>query len=440
MAKSEINLYRTELTPERNALIEDIGIYLTDNCFITYNSMQVQYQKIALNMAITLAIDQETVGNQSLGNYCDIFQDNRHYYFFITNVEWVSSKAVRISLSMDTINTFAKDLEFTDKTSIQREHENRLAQYGNKSTEPGIKHMYRLIDDQPENIILPKDKKSSSQIKDNVCDFDWYLIYHTKDGLTPDNTRDNPIQCDLIAEQPLVIEKAQSGQSEYVWNTSQLQEGVYYYLDSITNTDIAFEGAGLSYNWKQADQGNNYRIFVFYRTTDNPSHTDAIKMEIWKYTKSNGAINRDQGAPTGFNASDTVKFTKAKLIKYSENKYETSFTDVLNIYNKLYIEAGDIASITTRAIKDIDKTDSKLMKILRLPYCPVEVTKNSDGEYIFPDDWKYEDGVMRLQTKNLSKEFENEIRKDNITGDLTCSETVTPYNEKNIHYESKNVK
>lgn len=48
------------------------------------------------------------------------------------------------------------------------------------------------------------------------------------------------------------------------------------------------------------------------------------------------------------------------------------------------------------------------MKIIRLPYAPVEVESNASGEYVFPAEWEFKNGFMRLKPDKLSQELSNE--------------------------------
>ena len=58
----------------------------------------------------------------------------------------------------------------------------------------------------------------------------------------------------------------------------------------------------------------------------------------------------------------------------------------------------------------MDRTDSRLVKIINLPYAPCEVTYDEDtGVYTFPDAWVYEDGYMRLTDTSLYTEFESSL-------------------------------
>lgn len=71
---SQIKIYKTEITPDRNAKVDQIQDYL-NSCVVSYHTDKLQYQKIALDMSIKLPIPQEN--RFQLGNYVCINQDNK---------------------------------------------------------------------------------------------------------------------------------------------------------------------------------------------------------------------------------------------------------------------------------------------------------------------------------------------------------------------------
>ena len=86
MANSKIKIYRTNITPERNALVENIERYL-GSLTPTYNNDNFQYLKLGLDLDIKIVMPQNVISNQSLGNYVRIEQDNKGCYYSIMNTD-----------------------------------------------------------------------------------------------------------------------------------------------------------------------------------------------------------------------------------------------------------------------------------------------------------------------------------------------------------------
>ena len=91
MAISKIKIYRTNITPERNALVENIETYLY-GLVPTYSNDNFQYQKLGLDFTTKIPVDQATIGNQSIGNYASIEQDGKTWYYFIINPTYSSKE------------------------------------------------------------------------------------------------------------------------------------------------------------------------------------------------------------------------------------------------------------------------------------------------------------------------------------------------------------
>ena len=76
MATSKIRIYRTHILPERNALVDGIETYL-GSLTPTYENDNFQYLQLGMDLTIKLNVSQDTIANQSLGNYARIEQSNK---------------------------------------------------------------------------------------------------------------------------------------------------------------------------------------------------------------------------------------------------------------------------------------------------------------------------------------------------------------------------
>lgn len=126
-----ITLYKKcKITRDRNARVDELANYLSS---FSADDKKVfsdcQYQQIELNKILKLELDQAEVG-KAVYNYLDIYQDEKHFYYFINKAVWKSTKTVEFELTMDTVNTFADDFTFNKKTHITRQHKDRLKKVG----------------------------------------------------------------------------------------------------------------------------------------------------------------------------------------------------------------------------------------------------------------------------------------------------------------------
>ena len=165
MATSKVKIQQTVLTPARNALVDDLEAYL-NSLTPTFTDLTFQYIKLGLDINIKVPMPQGVIGGHSLGNYVRIEQDNKVWYYFIMNTDWKSANTIELKLSIDSINTFRNDLTWSDKTSIQREHEDRFYK------QEGSNILIRRIDKEKEQINAEKTLMSSFRISQANKNFD----------------------------------------------------------------------------------------------------------------------------------------------------------------------------------------------------------------------------------------------------------------------------
>ena len=188
MANCSIGLYQTDITPEKNALVENIGQYLT-NCNKLY-VWDVQYFKHDLETTLKLSdtdlgasSTQNIVDTLSTFNYIGVSnsgEDAKGFYYFITGTKWISEKAIQLELRMDTINTFQDDIlgHFTNKTLINRQHKDRFHRKSSAISDEN-KELMKIVDRVSEGINPPLINVGTvSALSENNK---WVLMYVQSD-------------------------------------------------------------------------------------------------------------------------------------------------------------------------------------------------------------------------------------------------------------------
>lgn len=460
MATSKVKIYQTVLTPARNALVDDLEAYL-NSLTPTFTDLTFQYIKLGLDINIKVPMPQGVISGHSLGNYVRIEQDNKVWYYFIMNTDWKSTNAVELKLSVDSINTFRNDLTFTDKTLVGREHGNRILR------QPGGGYFIRTIDRVSEQI--PANKQvtwEGSSINQPRLSYDWYLIYKTRNNLSPDNPS-NPIDCFLCANQALKISNTSTVSSK-TYTYADFNEGVYYYFNDLDNNNCIVDGhtigsqvtvvTGITYtnNVPSYTRSNRtLRGIVLYRTGNTLYYAYQFDNNIvyWNGSSSQSSVVLSTIGPTTFGSSaipevsnlsgkpmrtvNSITITKGNFFRYSSTYYPIPEQAYINATQTMAAYIGQTA-VYTDSYADLDKTDSRIVKIIKLPYAPCNITY-SNSVYTFPSDWTYSNGLMKLNDASLSTEFLNErIGRVNLP-ELYVQEptTYSPTSAKDIKYESK---
>ena len=459
MATSKVKIYQTVLTPARNALVDDLEAYL-NSLTPTFTDLTFQYIKLGLDINIKVPMPQGVISGHSLGNYVRIEQDNKVWYYFIMNTDWKSTNAVELKLSVDSINTFRNDLTFTDKTLVGREHGNRILR------QPGGGYFIRTIDKVSEQIPANKQAYWEGQSiyqNENRLNYDWYLIYKTRNNLSPDNPS-NPIDCFLCANKALKIANESTVTSK-TYTYADFNDGVYYYFNDLDNntgivnghtigskvtvvTNIKYSG-GTQTNVKaqRTLRGivlyrSGTKLYYAYQFDNNIAYWDTYTDEFHVVLSTIGPTNFSTpevsnlpGKP--MHTINSITITKGNFFRYSSVYYPIPEQAYINATQTMAAYVGQTA-VYTDTYANIDKTDSRIVKIIKLPYAPCNITYSS-GIYIFPSEWTYTNGYMKLNDASLSTEFLNErIGRVNLP-ELYVQEptTYSATAPKDIKYESK---
>lgn len=372
MATSKIRVYQTEITPDRNAKVDNIDDYL-NSLTPAYSNDNFQYQRIGLDMAVKIPVSQSNVGKGNF-NYAVIEQDGRRYYFFVLGANWKSVNCIELVLSIDSINTYWDDLSWNPKTTIQRQHQDRWY----KST--NISSLVKRIDKYNEGLNPTLNEfKSKTKITypNEAKEHKWYLIYKTRDGITVDNTI-NPVSAMLLADKGLQIEPTINNEPLVVnvlgyWKTNNWKNTSYIFItdsglvnavvsSSISSSNVINLG---SYNASHNDylrairmevvddaQGNNITVKGLWYTGDSYPYSFNRETTLW---------NKDI-----LTKNTTMTFTNIGKLHVSGKSDFYKNLHSLNVIDSLggkTINAGVIPGKSTIPFSELDRSNSTFMRI-----------------------------------------------------------------------------
>lgn len=210
-----LKIYKTQIVPERNFLVQDIDKYL-GSLTPTYTDSNFQFVKPYLDTSIKIEVSLDTwgtadIGNTSLtpmlGNYLSITETidgaNKTFYYYIIGAAFVADGTVSLQISLDTVNTFSDYLyntsNYTNQTNISRETRARWKWNTTLDFKP-------VIDKYSENLDLSPSsyyRSESKQIQDvatELRDLDWYLVYMTNEDVkaSGQNSSTNTVNTYLV--------------------------------------------------------------------------------------------------------------------------------------------------------------------------------------------------------------------------------------------------
>ena len=174
MSTSTLKFYKnTPILPNKNFMVDHLSDYLlwyyeklTSTNHEYFSISDFQYIKHSLNLDIKIDSDQTNLEFLLANgwNYMSIqnSDSSRVVYYFIVNKEWRAQNTIKMTLYLDTLNTFAYGTDYilSDKTKVMREHKDRFRRYYKRTEiEWGGNEIYNTTE---ENIEITNSRNSSN--------------------------------------------------------------------------------------------------------------------------------------------------------------------------------------------------------------------------------------------------------------------------------------
>lgn len=436
---STLKIYKNcPILPDKNFILDNFRLYLDHAQGVTSVKIEdFQYIKHALDLEIKIEsaqADLEFISSNHT-NYISIKNDDssKVCYYFIIDKKWTSKDCIKLMLEMDTLNTFTygTDYSMTDKTLIIRQH---LDRFINDYTSGGHKYAQRVIKRESEGItpLLKRNVSETRKLTQSIDD-DWYLIYRSTEEITANTNC--PIECFVCAKNPIPLNVIPAV-TKHIANLTIGREFFWTTYDH-----NALNTSELGFNIPKAIEGYRYGIML-YRLDNSRAF---IEIVVWPENDDNVA-------------------GQSILMKELDNDAEVSFYGNGNLWHRYFDSnshqlpkwnelsqryqdrSGEYQLYQVAGIDSIDRSDSKLMKIIKLPYAPLlfyEIGNvyATDNNILYPS--RIDVGGRSAPILKLN-DFDSSIKSDisfninplnNLLVDFGAS--LDMHASKNIIYESK---
>lgn len=372
MANCELIIYKTDLIPDKNALIEDIDEFLENSDFSrrVYTEQNFQYQKFEVNMSIKVRMNQATVSRDNTGNYCRFIDNSadRVYYYFITDARPVSENAVEFALALDSVNTFPELLgSLSEATNVVREHRSRF-HAPTKLQRESLDRLRFEVDKIPEGVSnLPKEMLNSESISDTLTySANWHLVY-----MSPDKpTSETPIECYLMPDRTDVPYAGGTGgevtkkcNPQQIGGRNDFQFAPYYFGQETNQYGSLRFRNGYGQTYQNITLGAQYEtagivegvIFDTYKD----EYSQPVSLKIMVVARSGDAVKIVEatlGIPT---VSEVIFEIASNWIRTDGVVEQLNAGSTIN-----YLES----------YSHLDLTDAKILKTIDCPYCPIRLS------------------------------------------------------------------
>lgn len=398
MATSTLKLYQTDIIPERNAVVDNIGNYLSDKLKLQIDNFQ--YQKTDSSKVIKIEYNQEDLPVVNFNYVAIVNSDNPKpiYYFIVGQPRWLSTKTLELQLVKDTLNTFNGEYTFTEKTNIKRQHKDRYLHDANKGLVTTT--ITRKIDLFDEGIQPTKTLRSQEKILESF-DADWYLIYKNRSDLTEGSSV--PIDCFCCASKSIDT----NATTRNGLNESDIPNASSVLILSADNEDFTYT----TYNGTvyQIGKTKTYKALLLVKY-DGQRDLSAFGITLEGSTQNKSFET---------NRATTV-LANQSLTCHIFNEIISGNISYPDAYNKVQTGASDKLIIGSSQLFDfnvINRTDTRIVKIIKMPYAPFEVSITSNKLSI-PSGWQLVNGLLKLTSLDL--EFEHSLPSQ-IIADLRQS-------------------
>ena len=347
-----------------------------------------------------------------------------YYYFIIGSPTWISQNTIQLQLSLDTLNTFNNDLIWTNKTNITRQHKDRFST--TYTTTAQGKVLNRKIDGYDEGFAPVKYFNTGTSIRSSSADYDFYLIYRNKENLNTSSTV--PIECYLCASEEINLNISVNSNG-IQFNNYNIGDSLYAFAKD--NTTFTTTINGTSYTISASGQ---YKGIAFFRLENGTNIAHVLK--------DDGSViipNIGNTALTDVTATVKVRVCRSFVPEVDAASQYTYYSVLGQVEARNYstITIGQ-TSATLLSIDSVDRTDSRIVKIIKMPYAPFTLDF-VNGKLRIPAGWTYSGGYLLLN--DLNTEFLNVIAGNDDFSDYV-SLTVVPADigknkDNNIKFESK---
>ena len=363
-----LKLYKTDLRPEANEVFDSIEEFIGDCGAPVHQWNNLKYTRPDIDIMVKVPLDGSI---RMLGqfDYAVLYDEtqNKNYYYFVLNTNWKAHTTLQLQLSMDTLNTFWYEIQagLGPQTHVTRRYFDRWKKVGTLA--------YPLIDKHPEEISAPpmvqiaKPKAIGPKKR-------WTLVYRTD---YDSDVKANPVTCYVMPEEDTKISETSYG--TYTLTKNAAAPGIWWAMTNGSNHDDVFtiKSGNSQRTVRMADY--SYAAFVI--------ESDCIHAYV--YLLSNVEIDIK---------ADEIVFTVCKQIYRQSATFGTNFAvSNLDFANPLVMDSGMSTGTLTAfgSWYDNNKTDTRLVKILELPYAPFNEEYDSSNKLIIPSGFSLSYGLLK---------------------------------------------
>lgn len=286
-----------------------------------------------------------------------------------------------------------------------------------------VKALVRNIEKESEefNATLYHNTEEDKIIEDSENNLKWSLLYINRDDISETNIN-NPVLCKLYPSKKIYINS-----DTFLLTQNNMPVNKFMNISILENPNFKIKVGNLNITYQRHKSAsfkfleqNKVQVILFYNDATKPSYTDTF-------------------------SNFEIVCENVRKIRISENSLNqnTTLTDLEALpLDPRFVEGR----VLVEDDNYINRLDSKIVKLITLPYCPIKIKQvtfnNEINVYQYDsNEVSYNSPDFSLQLVNLNIKFKNEIisNLDDSTKELIIKDDFTKLNEdlRNDNLESK---
>lgn len=268
-----------------------------------------------------------------------------------------------------------------------------------------------VLDRYSEGITPVLFKSQETTISDKAENVGWNLIYRNEnniDASKPQNV--NPVECLLMPDQPVNVEYFSTDVLPEI-----LADGYLYFISANINGGFEFsiENNGnvvcvinhTPSQWVWAESVDRW-AYIYGAYHDGIWKTYVVSVYQMNYLGGLASPYREYTTYGPF--ADGITFVGCNPVKYNRRTVADERLAPTTWDGEPSKFAGSTATDILKDVSSLDRTDNRLIKIIKVPYCP-DTFDTSGSALVIPSTWEYTSVGSLLTLKDLSKVFYREF-------------------------------
>lgn len=285
------------------------------------------------------------------------------------------------------------------------------------------KYLIRNIEKESEefNATLYHNTEEDKIIEDSENNLKWSLLYINRDDISETNIN-NPVLCKLYPSKKIYINS-----DTFLLTQNNMPVNKFMNISILENPNFKIKVGNLNITYQRHKSAsfkfleqNKVQVILFYNDATKPSYTDTF-------------------------SNFEIVCENVRKIRISDNSLNqnTTLTDLEALpLDPRFVEGR----VLVEDDNYINRLDSKIVKLITLPYCPIKIKQVTFDDEINVyqydnNEVSYNSTDFSLQLVNLNIKFKNEIisNLDDPIKELIIKEDFTKLNEdlRNDNLESK---